>query len=88
VAVKVTAGLVRDDFGPPEVRFSDFVTLARRCRTNGALSPAIANKLLIATSKDLAVVQGPKSVPKLIAGVGANDGIEVIHLHVPASRAP
>ena len=67
-----------------------FATLRHRTvRTKGALSPATAKlmvfKLVIAASKTWRRLKGTNQLPKLIAGVRFNDGIEVIQM--PANHA-
>ncbi len=69
---------------------SVFATVRHRTvRTKGSLSPTTARlmvfKLLIAASKTWRRLKGTNQLPKLIAGVRFNDGIEVIH--VPANHA-
>ena len=58
-------------------------------RTKGSLSPTTAKlmvfKLVIAASRTWRRLKGTNQVPKVIAGVKFNDGIEVIH--VPANHA-
>jgi putative transposase len=61
----------------------------RTVRTKGSLSPTTAKlmvfKLVIAASKTWRRLKGTNQLPKLIAGVRFNDGIEVIHM--PANHA-
>jgi len=69
---------------------SVFATVRHRTvRTKGALSPATAKlmvfKLVIAASKTWRRLKGTNQLPKLIAGVRFNDGIEVIQM--PANHA-
>ncbi|MBP1293562.1 transposase-like protein [Bradyrhizobium elkanii USDA 61] len=69
---------------------SVFATVRHRTvRTKGALSPTTAKlmvfKLVIAASKTWRRLKGTNQLPKVIAGVRFNDGIEVIQ--VPANHA-
>jgi putative transposase len=69
---------------------SVFATVRHRTvRTKGSLSPTIAKlmvfKLVIAASKTWRRLKGTNQLPKVIAGVRFNDGIEVIQ--VPANHA-
>jgi putative transposase len=69
---------------------SVFATVRHRTvRTKGALSPTTAKlmvfKLLGAASKTLRRLKGTNQLPKVIAGVRFQDGIEVIQ--VPANHA-
>jgi hypothetical protein len=61
----------------------------RTVRTKGSLSPTTAKlmvfKLVIAASRTWRRLKGTNQLPKLIAGVRFNDGIEVIQ--VPANHA-
>jgi len=69
---------------------SVFATVRHRTvRTKGSLSPTTAKlmvfKLVIAASKTWRRLKGTNQLPKLIAGVKFNDGIEVIQM--PANHA-
>jgi transposase-like protein len=69
---------------------SVFATVRHRTvRTKGSLSPTTARlmvfKLVIAASKTWRRLKGTNQLPKLIAGVRFNDGIEVIQM--PANHA-
>ncbi|MEY9593216.1 putative transposase [Bradyrhizobium yuanmingense] len=69
---------------------SVFATVRHRTvRTKGSLSPTTAKlmvfKLVITASKTWRRLKGTNQLPKVIAGVRFNDGIEVIH--VPANHA-
>jgi transposase-like protein len=69
---------------------SVFATVRHRTvRTKGSLSPTTARlmvfKLVIAASKTWRRLKGTNQLPKLIAGVRFNDGIEVIRM--PANHA-
>ena len=69
---------------------SVFATVRHRTvRTKGSLSPTTARlmvfKLIMAASKTWRRLKGTNQLPKLIAGVRFNDGIEVIQM--PANRA-
>ena len=69
---------------------SVFATVRHRTvRTKGSLSPTTARlmvfKLVMAASKTWRRLKGTNQLPKLIAGVRFNDGIEVIQM--PANRA-
>jgi transposase-like protein len=69
---------------------SVFATVRHRTvRTKGSLSPTTAKlmvfKLVIAASKTWRRLKGTNQLPKLIAGVRFNDGIEVIQM--PANHA-
>ena len=69
---------------------SVFATVRHRTvRTKGALSQETARlmvfKLVIAASKTWRQLKGTNQLPKVIAGVRFNDGIEVIHM--PANHA-
>ena len=69
---------------------SVFATVRHRTvRTKGSLSPTTARlmvfKLLCAASKTWRRLKGTNQLPKLIAGVRFNDGIEVIQM--PANHA-
>lgn len=69
---------------------SVFATVRHRTvRTKGSLSSTTARlmvfKLVIAASKTWRRLKGTNQLPKLIAGVRFNDGIEVIHM--PANHA-
>ena len=69
---------------------SVFATVRHRTvRTKGALSSTTARlmvfKLVIAASKTWRRLKGTNQLPKVIAGVRFNDGIEVIHM--PANHA-
>jgi putative transposase len=69
---------------------SVFATVRHRTvRTKGSLSSTTARlmvfKLVIAASKTWRRLKGTNQLPKVIAGVRFNDGIEVIH--VPANHA-
>ncbi|WP_439370872.1 IS256 family transposase [Bradyrhizobium sp. DASA03120] len=69
---------------------SVFATVRHRTvRTKGSLSSTTARlmvfKLVIAASKKWRRLKGTNQLPKLIAGVRFNDGIEVIHM--PANHA-
>ncbi|MEY9181318.1 transposase-like protein [Bradyrhizobium sp. USDA 326] len=69
---------------------SVFATVRHRAvRTKGSLSPTSAKlmvfKLVIAASKTWRRLKGTNQLPKIIAGVRFNDGIEVIQ--VPANHA-
>ena len=64
---------------------SVFATVRHRTvRTKGSLSPTTARlmvfKLLCAASKTWRRLKGTNQLPKVIAGVRFNDGIEVIHM--------
>jgi putative transposase len=56
----------------------------RTVRTKGSLSPTTARlmvfKLIIAASKTWRWLKGTNQLPKLVAGVRLNDGIEVIQM--------
>ncbi|MCK1742133.1 IS256 family transposase [Bradyrhizobium sp. 139] len=69
---------------------SVFATVRHRTvRTKGSLSPTTAKlmvfKLVIAASRTWRRLKGTNQLPKVIAGVRFNDGIEVIHM--PANHA-
>ena len=69
---------------------SVFATVRHRTvRIKGSLSPTTAKlmvfKLVIAASKTWRRLKGTNQLPKLIAGVRFNDGIEVIQM--PANHA-
>jgi putative transposase len=69
---------------------SVFATVRHRTvRTKGSLSPTTARlmvfKLVMAASKTWRRLKGTNQLPKVIAGVRFNDGIEVIQL--PANHA-
>ncbi|GEC59197.1 IS256 family transposase [Bradyrhizobium elkanii] len=69
---------------------SVFATVRHRTvRTKGSLSPTTAKlmvfKLVVAASKTWRRLKGTNQLPKVIAGVRFNDGIEVIQ--VPANHA-
>ncbi|WP_247282083.1 IS256 family transposase [Bradyrhizobium sp. 134] len=69
---------------------SVFATVRHRTvRTKGSLSSTTARlmvfKLIIAASKTWRRINGTNQLPKVIAGVRFNDGIEVIHM--PANHA-
>lgn len=69
---------------------SVFATVRHRTvRTKGSLSSTTARlmvfKLVVAASKTWRRLKGTNQLPKVIAGVRFNDGIEVIH--VPANHA-
>ena len=69
---------------------SVFATVRHRTvRTKGSLSPTTARlmvfKLVVAASKTWRRLKGTNQLPKVIAGVRFNDGIEVIHM--PANHA-
>ncbi|MGY4286312.1 hypothetical protein ACVWXO_005532 [Bradyrhizobium sp. LM2.7] len=69
---------------------SVFATVRHRTvRTKGSLSPITAKlmvfKLVIAASRTWRRLKGTNQLPKVIAGVSFNDGIEVIHM--PANHA-
>ena len=69
---------------------SVFATVRHRTvRTKGSLSPTTARlmvfKLVVAASKTWRRLKGTNQLPKVIAGVRFNDGIEVIQ--VPANHA-
>ena len=69
---------------------SVFATVRHRTvRTKGSLSSTTARlmvfKLIIAASKSWRRLKGTNQLPKVIAGVRFNDGIEVIHM--PANHA-
>jgi transposase-like protein len=69
---------------------SVFATVRHRTvRTKGSLSPITAKlmvfKLVIAASRTWRRLKGTNQLPKVIAGVRFNDGIEVIHM--PANHA-
>jgi transposase-like protein len=69
---------------------SVFATVRHRTvRTKGSLSPTTARlmvfKIVIAASKTWRRLKGTNQLPKLIAGVRFNDGIEVIRM--PANHA-
>jgi putative transposase len=69
---------------------SVFATVRHRTvRTKGSLSSTTARlmvfKLIIAASKTWRRIKGTNQLPKVIAGVRFNDGIEVIHM--PANHA-
>jgi putative transposase len=69
---------------------SVFATVRHRTvRTKGSLSSTTARlmvfKLVVAASKTWRRLKGTNQLPKLIAGVRFNDGIEVIHM--PANHA-
>ena len=69
---------------------SVFATVRHRTvRTKGSLSPTTARlmvfKLIMAASKTWRRLKGTNQLPKLIAGVRFNDGIEVIQM--PANHA-
>ena len=69
---------------------SVFATVRHRAvRTKGSLSPTTARlmvfKLVSAASKTWRRLKGTTQLPKLIAGVKFNDGIEVIQM--AANRA-
>lgn len=69
---------------------SVFATVRHRTvRTKGSLSPTTARlmvfKLIIAASKTWRRIKGTNQLPKVIAGIRFNDGIEVIHM--PANHA-
>lgn len=69
---------------------SVFATVRHRTvRTKGSLSPTTARlmvfKLVMVASKTWRRLKGTNQLPKVIAGVRFNDGIEVIHM--PANHA-
>jgi putative transposase len=69
---------------------SVFATVRHRTvRTKGSLSSTTARlmvfKLVVAASKNWRRLKGTNQLPKVIAGVRFNDGIEVIHM--PANHA-
>ena len=64
---------------------SVFATVRHRtARTKGSLSSTTARltvfKLVVAASKTRRRLKGTNQLPKLIAGIRFNDGIEVIHM--------